>query len=62
MIEYMNDASSEREAYSTPNYERFTFETSGLVQTSEEPVAGAIGDGSKDFSTAIPMTSMNSDW
>jgi len=50
--EYLNDDSSEREAYSAPSYERFTFETSGLAQASGEPIPGCVGNVSADFSNA----------
>jgi len=54
MTEYMNDASSEREreAYSAPNYERFAFETTGLMQASEDILGGNIGDATKHRSNA----------
>jgi len=49
----LTDASSEREAYSAPNYKRFIFETNELIQTSApEPVFASVGNGGLDESAA----------
>jgi len=58
--QYLPDASSEREAYLAPDYERFKFETSDLVQTSGS-LLGFLGNH-LDASTAKSATLPDSDW
>jgi len=58
--ESLNDVSSEREAYSAPNYERYMFETSGLMQSSGAP--GSVGNATLDHPTVIAAGLVDSDW
>jgi len=47
-LQCLTDASFERETYSAPSYERFTFETSGLTLLSENKSVGQPDDDESD--------------